>query len=70
MSRRQITSFIPLQPAGRRVEAWLAEPGTSCEQLSWWEPRSPTTPRWRDLAGRFLACPTPNRKRPTNQPSS
>jgi hypothetical protein len=45
MSRRQITSFIPLQPAGRRVEAWPAEPGTSCEQLSWWEPRSPATPR-------------------------
>ena len=29
-----------------------------------------TTPRWRELAGRFLAYPTASRKHPTNQPGT
>jgi hypothetical protein len=68
MSRRQITSFIPLQPAGRRVEAWPAEPGMSCKQPSWWEPRSPTAPRVEGAGRTVLACPTPSRKR-VDQPT-
>src|SRR4029453_3333850 len=37
----------------------LELPEASGKQLSRWEPRSPPRPGWRDLAGRFLACPTP-----------
>ena len=44
-----------------------SRPETSCEQLSWWEPRSPTTPRVEGSGRTVLACPTPSRKRrPTN----
>jgi hypothetical protein len=53
------------------VDDQRLEPGPDCEQSSRREPGSPTTPRWRDLAGRFLACPTTSRKRhqPTRHPS-
>ena len=37
---------------------------------SWWEPRSPTTPRVEGSGRTVLACPTPSRKRPTNQPGT
>jgi hypothetical protein len=30
-----------------------------CEQSSWWEPRSPTTPRVEGSDRTVLACPTP-----------
>jgi hypothetical protein len=48
----------------------LALPGASCKQPS----RGgslvlPPRPGWRDLAGRFLACPTPSRKRPPTNPA-
>jgi hypothetical protein len=41
------------------IEAW---PEPSCKQLSWWEPRSPTTPRVEGSGRTVLACPTPSRK--------
>jgi hypothetical protein len=43
------------------------EPEPDCEQSSWWEPRSPTMPRVKGSGRTVLACPTPSRKRPTNQ---
>jgi hypothetical protein len=43
-----------------------AEPGTSCKQLSWWEPRSPATPRVEGSGRTVLACPTPAASAPTN----
>src|SRR4029453_14938672 len=39
------------------------------EQLSWWEPRSPTTPRVEGSGRTVLACPTPSRKRPPTNPA-
>jgi hypothetical protein len=46
----------------------LALPGASCEQPSWREPRSPTTPRVERSGRTVLACPTPSRKR-VDQPT-
>src|SRR5512132_3515088 len=37
---------------------------------SWWEPRSPTTPRVEGSGRTVLACPTPSRKHSTNQPGT
>jgi transposase len=47
-----------------------AEPGTSGKQLSRREPQSPTTPRVEGSGRTVLACPTPSRKRSTNQPGT
>jgi hypothetical protein len=72
MSRRQITSFIPLQPTGRRVEAWPAEPGTSCKQLSRREPPTPTTPRVEGSGRTVPGMPDPQPQaphQPTRHPS-
>ena len=46
-------------------------PGSSCEQLSWWEPRSPTTPRVEGSGRAVPGMPDPSRKRyqPTRHPS-
>ena len=44
------------------------QPATGSKRPSWWEPRSSITPRGRDLAGRYMACPTPSRKRPPTNP--
>jgi hypothetical protein len=37
---------------------------------SWWKLILLPRPGWRDLAGRFLACPTPSRQRPTSRPGT
>jgi hypothetical protein len=52
------------------AESWSRPnslPETSCEQLSWREPRSPTTPRVEGSGWTVLVCPTPSRRCPTNQ---
>jgi hypothetical protein len=46
-----------------------AEPGTSCKQLSWWEPRSPTAPRVEGSGRPVLACPTPAASAPPTNPA-
>jgi hypothetical protein len=49
-----------------RTSSCDQQPGTSCKQLSWWEPRYPTTTRVEDLAGRcWHARPQPQAP-PTN----
>ena len=53
----------------------VARPIASClgragERPSWREPRSPTTPRVEGSGRTVLACPTPSRKHPTNQPGT
>jgi hypothetical protein len=55
----------------RRVPGPLltAEPGTSCKQLSWREPRSPVTPGWRDLAGRCRHARPPATSAPPTNPA-
>src|SRR5829696_3557952 len=41
----------------------------NCKQLSWREPRSPTTPRVEGSGRTVLACPTPSHKRPPTNPA-
>ena len=53
-----------------RVLAFLGKPGGSCKQLSRREPRSPTAPRVERSGRTVLACPTPSRKHPANQPGT
>jgi hypothetical protein len=58
---------MPQRHGSRRSRARPAEPGTSCKQPSWWEPRSPTAPRVEGSGRAVVACPTPSRKPSPNQ---
>jgi hypothetical protein len=48
-----------------RIGAW-----TRPRAASWREPRSPAAPRVEGSGRTGLACPTPSRKHPTNQPGT
>jgi hypothetical protein len=63
------------RPGGGSASCWshkalARRPEPSCEQLSWWEPRSPPTPRVEGSGRTVLACPITSRKPSTNQPGS
>jgi hypothetical protein len=62
--QRRATSGVTPLGVARVVAGDLERAG---ERPSWWEPRSPTTPRVEGSGRTVLACPTPSHKR--RQPS-